>query len=52
MNTCCIRLSRRWQACTDDPLAWEEDDWSKLSLVVGIGGKLAGTRNGNRRSLA
>ena len=39
------------EACTDDPLAWE-DDWSKLSLVVGIGGKLAGTRNGNRRPLA
>ena len=38
MNTCWIRLSRRWQAWADDPLAWEEDDWSKLRLVVGIGG--------------
>ena len=52
MNTCWIRLSRRWQAWADDPLAWEEDDWSKLRLVVGIGGKLAGTRNGNRGPLA
>ena len=52
MNTCWIRLRGRWQAWVDEPLAWEEDDWSKLSLLVGIGGKLAGTRNGNRGPLA